>query len=57
MAETENVRSSVVPEIAQFLLRLEEYIQDYGETLNDMCLELCEEVGAIDAVSNNTEVS
>ncbi|XP_076241855.1 Fanconi anemia complementation group I [Calliopsis andreniformis] len=48
MTQTENVQTSIVPAIAQFLLRLDEYTQSYGETLNDMCLELCEKVGTID---------
>ncbi|XP_076677421.1 Fanconi anemia complementation group I isoform X2 [Andrena cerasifolii] len=48
MAQTDSVRSSLAPAIAHFLLYLEEYTRNYGETLNDMCLELCEKVGTID---------
>ena len=57
MAQTDGVRSSLAPAIAHFLLYLEKYTRNYGETLNDMCLELCEKVGTIDGVSDNSKVS
>lgn len=57
LAQTDSVQSSLAPAIAHFLLYLEEYTQNYGETLNDMCLELCEKVGTIDGVSDNFKVS
>lgn len=51
--QMEDIQSSIVPTIIQFFLNLEEYSQEYGETLNEICIELCEKVGSIDSVSNN----
>lgn len=47
----ENVENSIVSGIMQFFLRLEEHTEEYGETVHEICLELCEKVGAIDGVS------
>ncbi|XP_054003453.1 Fanconi anemia group I protein isoform X2 [Hylaeus anthracinus] len=57
MVRTENLASSIIPAIIQFLLRLEEYTQEHGETLNEICLKLCEKVGTIDGseISMNGE--
>lgn len=52
MIQIENIQSSVVPAILQFFLHLEEHTQEYGETINEICMELCEKVGSIDGVSN-----
>lgn len=52
MIQIENIQSSIVPAILQFFLHLEEHTQEYGETLNEICMELCEKVGTIDGVSN-----
>ncbi|XP_076166538.1 Fanconi anemia complementation group I isoform X2 [Ptiloglossa arizonensis] len=48
IVQTKAVGSPIVPAIIQFLLRLEEYTQEYGETLNEICLKLCEKIGSID---------
>lgn len=51
MIQIENIQSSIVPAILQFFLHLEEHTQEYGGTLNEICMELCEKVGTIDGVS------
>ncbi|KOC59133.1 Fanconi anemia group I protein like protein [Habropoda laboriosa] len=48
MIQTENIQSPIVPALIQFFLNLEEHTREYGETLNEICLELCEKVGSID---------
>ncbi|CAK9794572.1 Fanconi anemia group I protein [Anthophora plagiata] len=48
MLQTENIPSPVVPAVVQFCLNLDERAREYGETLNEICLELCEKVGSID---------
>ncbi|KZC06011.1 Fanconi anemia group I protein like protein [Dufourea novaeangliae] len=48
IAQTKEVESSIVSVAIPLLLRLEEYTQEYGEILNEICLKLCEKVGAID---------
>ncbi|XP_076759564.1 Fanconi anemia complementation group I [Xylocopa sonorina] len=48
MIQMEDVQSSIIPGIVQFYLNLEGRTEEYGETLNDICLELCEKVGSID---------
>lgn len=53
MIQMENIQSSIIPAIVQFVLHLEEYTQEYGETLNEICIELCEKAGSINDVSNN----
>nr|XP_034193738.1 Fanconi anemia group I protein isoform X2 [Osmia lignaria] len=53
ITEMENVENSIVSGIMQFFLRLEEYTEEYGESLHEICLELCEKVGAIDDVDLN----
>ncbi|XP_029045832.2 Fanconi anemia group I protein isoform X1 [Osmia bicornis bicornis] len=53
ITQMENVENSIVSGIMQFFLRLEEYTEEYGESLHEICLELCEKVGAIDDVDLN----
>ncbi|XP_078053426.1 Fanconi anemia complementation group I isoform X2 [Augochlora pura] len=48
LVQTNELEDTIVATIVQFLLRLEEYTQEYGETLNEICLNLCEKVGTID---------
>ncbi|XP_043247785.1 Fanconi anemia group I protein-like isoform X2 [Colletes gigas] len=48
MVKTKNIESPIVPAIIKFLLRLEEYTQAYGESLNEICSKLNEKVGTID---------
>ncbi|XP_012153284.2 Fanconi anemia complementation group I isoform X2 [Megachile rotundata] len=49
--ETESmIENSIVSAITRFFLRLEEHTEEYGETLYDICLELCKQVGSIDGV-------
>ncbi|XP_076651610.1 Fanconi anemia complementation group I isoform X3 [Halictus rubicundus] len=48
VVQTKELEASVVAIAVQFLLRLEEYTQEYGGTLNEICLKLCEKVGTID---------
>lgn len=57
IVQTKAVGSPIVPAIIQFLLRLEEYTQEYGETLNEICLKLCEKIGSIDGVSDYFKVT
>ncbi|XP_043519623.1 Fanconi anemia group I protein isoform X2 [Frieseomelitta varia] len=52
--QMEDIQSSIVPTIIQFFLNLEEYSQEYGETLNEICIELCEKVGSIDKTELET---
>lgn len=40
----------MIPAVIQLLLRVEEYTEEYGETLNKISLELCEKFGSIDEV-------
>ncbi|XP_033322360.2 Fanconi anemia complementation group I isoform X5 [Megalopta genalis] len=48
LVQTNELEDTIVATIVQILLRLEEYTQEYGETLNEICLKLCEKVGTID---------
>ncbi|XP_076294996.1 Fanconi anemia complementation group I [Lasioglossum baleicum] len=48
VVQTKELEASVVAIVVQFLLRLEGYTQEYGETLNEICEKLCEKVGSID---------
>lgn len=43
--------------IFQILLWIEERNNEYGELLMDISLALCEEVGSIDKVCNNTHTT
>lgn len=51
--QVEDIRSPIVSTIIQFFLNLEEHSQVCGDTLNEICVELCEKAGNIDNVSNN----
>ncbi|CAL7938106.1 unnamed protein product [Xylocopa violacea] len=48
MIQMEGVQSPIIPGLVQFYLNLEERTEEYGETLNEISLELCEKVGSID---------
>lgn len=53
MIRMEDVQSPVVPAMVQFFLNMEERMQKYGETLNEICLELCGKAGSIDGVCDD----
>nr|XP_031847431.1 Fanconi anemia group I protein homolog [Nomia melanderi] len=48
VTQIKELETSVVSNVIQFLLRLEECVEEHGETLNEVCLKLCEKVGTID---------
>ncbi|KAK1122548.1 hypothetical protein K0M31_008998 [Melipona bicolor] len=52
--QMEDIQNSIVPTVIQFFLNFEEYSQEYGETLNEICIELCEKVGSIDRTELET---
>ncbi|XP_033206109.2 Fanconi anemia complementation group I isoform X1 [Bombus vancouverensis nearcticus] len=49
--QVEDIRSPIVSTIIQFFLNLEEHSQVCGDTLNEICVELCEKAGNIDNVA------